>query len=225
MTVILVMDRDGWDQCTDNMVVVDVRKRILHWVPRDLWCPTINDRVNRAFALGGHPCVAAALGHLGFDVNAGGCFQPVALKRLFDECKIVVPVRREMCFFYPLRRDLSVQSGSKVIKFSPPSEELCGERLHQWVGARKSAHNVRYSDLDRIQRQQLLIRRLLEERFPFRMPHGEGVSIINFQQMRQDIGQIDLGWSMTTFGKGRFRHATIDKKRVLILKSDPQHSN
>ncbi|WFP61834.1 MULTISPECIES: hypothetical protein [unclassified Mesorhizobium] len=35
--VVAILDRDNWTANTDIIVVVDVARRRLTWVPRDLW--------------------------------------------------------------------------------------------------------------------------------------------------------------------------------------------
>ena len=51
--VVAILDRDGWTANTDVIVIADASKRRLTWVPRDLWSPMINDRINAAFTHGG----------------------------------------------------------------------------------------------------------------------------------------------------------------------------
>ena len=59
-TVVSIMDRDSRDQRTDNIVVVDLSRKRLLWVPRDLWCERLGDRVNEAFGRSGHQALIAA---------------------------------------------------------------------------------------------------------------------------------------------------------------------
>ena len=69
-TVVSVMDEDSWDARTDNIAVVEpARKRIL-WIPRDLWCPRLDNRINRAFAIGGHELLIDGLGEHSIRVYA-----------------------------------------------------------------------------------------------------------------------------------------------------------
>ena len=63
--VVAILDRDNWTANTDIIVVVDADKRRLVWVPRDLWSPLVNDRVNAAFAKGGGGLLLDALAELG----------------------------------------------------------------------------------------------------------------------------------------------------------------
>jgi hypothetical protein len=53
------MDRDSRSADTDNVVLVEARRRRLLWVPRDLWSQLLGDRINVAYRLGGDPLRAA----------------------------------------------------------------------------------------------------------------------------------------------------------------------
>lgn len=55
------LDRDNWDANTDIIVVVDVSRRRMTWVPRDLWSPLMGDRINAAFAVCGGRLLLDAL--------------------------------------------------------------------------------------------------------------------------------------------------------------------
>ncbi|AZO31160.1 MULTISPECIES: hypothetical protein [unclassified Mesorhizobium] len=39
--VVAILERDNWTANTDVIVAVDVARRRLTWVPRDLWSPLI----------------------------------------------------------------------------------------------------------------------------------------------------------------------------------------
>ncbi|WP_027165626.1 hypothetical protein [Mesorhizobium sp. WSM3224] len=68
--VVAIGDRDNWDANTDIIVVADVSRRRLTWVPRDLWSPLISDRVNAAFAIGGGRLLGATVNPPGENPNA-----------------------------------------------------------------------------------------------------------------------------------------------------------
>src|SRR6185437_11556032 len=72
-----------------------------------------------------------------------------------------VPARME--FDYPLAPTRPIEEGRKRIAFDPPLAVLEGERIHQWLGARGG------SDLHRLERQKVFLRRLLERGFDFRL--------------------------------------------------------
>jgi anionic cell wall polymer biosynthesis LytR-Cps2A-Psr (LCP) family protein len=61
VVAVAVMDRDSWGANTDNLAVVDPHRRSVVSVPRDLWCTSVGDRINRAWAEGGAPRLIAAL--------------------------------------------------------------------------------------------------------------------------------------------------------------------
>ncbi len=162
-TVVGVMDRDDWGANTDNLVVVDPLHKLLLWVPRDLWCTTIGDRVNTAFARGGHATLNAALSEHAIRADHSLCLRRSAVERALARLAITVPVREPLDLLYPLTPYTRVQDGRKVVRFRPPEERLAGERIHQWIGARRSLTGET-GDLARIKRQQVLVRRVLEER-------------------------------------------------------------
>jgi anionic cell wall polymer biosynthesis LytR-Cps2A-Psr (LCP) family protein len=165
-TIVSIMDRSEWTANTDNIVVVDARQQSLTWIPRDLWSPTLRNRVNAAFKLGGHPMLCAALVEQGFPAAESLCLLRDAVTDALREMSVLVPVEEHLRFWYPMAPDLEIEDGRKQVEFSPPAEELSGERIHQWIGARYAVTGPS-SDLFRIARQQVLVRRLLEDGFDF----------------------------------------------------------
>jgi hypothetical protein len=160
--VVGILDRDEWDANTDNLVVVQPGRRRLTWVPRDLWSEAVGDRVNRAFAVGGLPLLLEAVAGHGLDPQGAVVLRRGAAERFLGEIRVTVPVRRPLRFLYPLTPTARIDDGAKIVGFDPPAETLEGERLHQWIGARR-VPNGAGSDLDRIARQQLALRALLEQ--------------------------------------------------------------
>jgi len=165
-TVVSIMDRSEWTANTDNIVVVDAQQQSLTWIPRDLWSPTLHNRVNAAFKLGGHPMLCAALVEQGVPAAESLCLLRDAVTDALRETSVLVPVEEHLRFWYPMAPDLEIEDGRKQVEFSPPAEELSGERIHQWIGARYAVTGPS-SDLFRIARQQVLVRRLLEDGFDF----------------------------------------------------------
>jgi hypothetical protein len=158
--VVAIMDRDDWSANTDNIVVVDPARRSLTWVPRDLWSSTVGDRINRAWAIGGFELLRVALAEHGFAVQAGVCFRRGVVSAHLARLMIDVPVDRRLTFRYPTEPERPIEEGSIVVTFEPPVAHLSGDGVHQWVGAR-SVLVGDGSDLDRIRRQQTLVRELL----------------------------------------------------------------
>ena len=165
-TVVSVMDRPSFEADTDVIVVADPEARKLLWVPRDLWCERIENRVNRAFALGGHALLADALAEHGINASHGICLQPGAIESGLEGVEVRVPVHERMEFLYPLERHRPIEEGHKVVSFNPPVEHLRGERFNQWMGAR-FRNGAASSDLERIERQKVLVAAFLLEGFDF----------------------------------------------------------
>jgi|GEM_PF-1415713 len=165
-TAVTIMDGGGWAGWTDIIVVVDPNTEALRWIPRDLWCDRLGDRINAAFRLGRHTAVISALGEHGIVVEHSVCLRRDAAERASRGLSVTVPVERTIEFWYPLSPREPIERGRKLIAFHPPHEVLAEERIHQWIGARYSLRNDS-TDFDRMRRQQVLLRRLLEERFDF----------------------------------------------------------
>jgi len=218
VTVIGVMDRDSWAARTDNIVVVEPRRRRLSWIPRDLWSEVVGDRINGAFVRGGHQLLVAAVRELRFPVGSSVVLLRSAVEQAVNGLRITVPVERPMRFWYPLEPTRRLQDGAKLVGFDPPQETLAGERIHQWLGARRGADKpLRLPDLDRIRRQQILIGRLLEVGFDFSRalaaPELVAMSSATALQCFAPGGSRD-GWSFRTYSK--IEPVTIDGKMVLV---------
>lgn len=161
-----ILDRDAWSSRTDNLAVLDGGNAEIKFVPRDLWCEVLADRVNVAYARGGAGLLRRALSEHGLEVDGVLCLRRRAVETALRDVRVSVPVDRPLRFLYPLTPTAFLEDGSREISFDPPVETLAGERLHQWIGARKVPGGVG-SDFDRIARQQQLLRRLAEEGFHF----------------------------------------------------------
>jgi hypothetical protein len=165
-TVVAITDRPGWAARTDNIVIVDPSAEQLLWVPRDLWCASIQDRVNTAFARAGHRGLTDALAEHGFIVQHSLCLCRDAVEHALEDVEVTVPVDQEQVYWYPLAPQKPIKDGRKIIRFCPPAETLRGERLHQWIGARYG-FGWSSTDFDRIRRQQTLLECLWDEGFDF----------------------------------------------------------
>jgi anionic cell wall polymer biosynthesis LytR-Cps2A-Psr (LCP) family protein len=217
-TAIVVMDRSDFGANTDVIVAADPAARTLIWVPRDLWCDRIGDRVNRAYALGGHDGLTATLASLGVTVAESVCLLPTAVEAGLAGVEIRVPVTDEMAFWYPLEPQLPIEEGRKVVRFSPPAETLSGERIHQWIGARYVVDGAG-SDLRRIDRQQRLVESLLEERFDFgRFLADPSAVRLSSPRALDELAAVRVGWILETM-RG-FKDAEIDGKAVLVQARD-----
>jgi hypothetical protein len=216
-TVVAVTDRDQWTACTDNIVIVDVLRRRLVWIPRDLWSATVGDRINEAYRRGGHQLLRAAVGEFGMPVGSSVVLLRSAVEHALDGLRLTVPVDRPRRYWYPLAPTLRIEDGAKLVAFKPPEELLAGERIHQWVGARKSADTPapRLPDLDRIERQQILVRRLLEEGFAFSRALDDPALVeVSGAPGLENLSAVRLGWTFRIYD--RVSPVTIDGKAVLI---------
>jgi anionic cell wall polymer biosynthesis LytR-Cps2A-Psr (LCP) family protein len=215
-TVIGVMDRDDWTARTDIVVVADARRRRLVWIPRDLWCDVVGDRINEAYARGGHELLRAAMREIGLPTEGSVVLLRSAVERAVSELRVTVPVERARRYWYPMSPTSRLEDGAKLVAFEPPQETLSGERIHQWIGARKSAETPapRLPDLDRIERQQILIQRLLQEGFDFAktLDDPARVAVSDARALAQ-LAAVRPDWALRTFS--RVEPTTIDGKQVL----------
>lgn len=217
-TVVSVMDEDSWDARTDNIAVVEpARKRIL-WIPRDLWCPRLDNRINRAFAIGGgHELLIASLREHGIHVDASVCIRRGATARALKYESVWVPVERPMKFWYPLWPLVSTEEARKIVEFHPPGETLTGERIHQWLGARKSLDGDQ-SDLQRLERHKIFISALITGSFDFSklLNDRDRISIHGTGAM-EDLRQVRADWKQKTLGP--LVHAKVRQMQVVVKKS------
>jgi anionic cell wall polymer biosynthesis LytR-Cps2A-Psr (LCP) family protein len=200
LAVVAVTDRRGWDGYrTDNLVVVDAWRRVLVWVPRDVWIPIVGDRINGAFLRGGFTALLGSLWYLGLPVTHGLVVNRAATERFADQLDVVVPVDHPLRFRYPIAPDRRLQDGAKIVEFEPPAARLTGERVHQWVGARYEVGRSG-SDLRRVARQQVLLRVLLERGVSLEPVLDREDEIRRFRAPERVLGQVDPGWAMRTLG-------------------------
>jgi anionic cell wall polymer biosynthesis LytR-Cps2A-Psr (LCP) family protein len=208
-TIVGIMDRAGFDANTDNLVLVDPQREQLLWIPRDVWCVTLGDRINAAFRTGGHDLLTTAIREHGLEVNHSLLLSRTATESALAEVSVMVPVPARMTFAYPLTPTACIEDGSKEIVFEPPAVVLRGERVHQWIGARSG------SDLHRIERQKIFVRRLLEQRFNFQRSLADPTLFkCSGQEALADLSSIRASWRFDTLGPTE--PATIDGKQVLL---------
>jgi anionic cell wall polymer biosynthesis LytR-Cps2A-Psr (LCP) family protein len=156
-----IMDRDSWKARTDIVVVVDMVKKTITWVPRDVYVEPIRNRINTAYTKGGSDFLKGALISLGFDVDAVICVLPKAVNtyiQSFDS--IQMNLNKKLEFNYPLHRHKPIEDGSKRISFDK-SPVLSGDRVHEWIGARYSPVATYASDLFRVVRQMHIVKQLI----------------------------------------------------------------
>jgi anionic cell wall polymer biosynthesis LytR-Cps2A-Psr (LCP) family protein len=192
-TIVGVTDRAGFEANTDNLVLAEPRARRLLWIPRDLWCPKLGDRINVAYRAAGHEGLRAALAEHGLEAEHSLVVTREATEAALADVSVTVPVPARMTFEYPLSPTARIEDGRKTITFEPPAERLSGERIHQWLGARAG------SDLHRITRQQFFLRRLLETGFSFDrlLAYPERVRCSDPLAL-EDLAEVDGGWALET---------------------------
>jgi hypothetical protein len=198
-TVVAIMDRPAPDSNTDVLVVADPDAARLLWVPRDLWCDGIGDRVNRAFGLGGHAGLVAALAEHGIEARHSVCLFPAAIVRAAEGVSVAIEVPERAEYWYPLEPLRPIEEGRKRIAFEPPVETLSGERIHQWVGARYRADGRHGSDLERIGRQQRLVTVLLTQGYDFgRALSSRDDVVISDPEAIRELSQVNATWRFET---------------------------
>lgn len=208
-TIVGIMDRAGFEANTDNLVLVDPDASRLLFVPRDLWCDTVADRINAAYGIGGHDLLGRALREHGLDATHSLVLSRTATEAALERVSVVVPVPARMVFNYPLTPTSRIEDGSKTVTFDPPAQVLKGERVHQWIGARGG------SDLHRIERQKVLVRRLLEQRVDWQACLADPAAVrLSSPDVLGELRQVRATWRFETFGP--VHPVLIDGKQVLV---------
>jgi glycosyltransferase involved in cell wall biosynthesis len=223
-TVVGILDRDHWGANTDNIVVADPTTRTLTWIPRDLWCPSINHRINKAFAIGGIERLVAGLNELGFPCDQGLVLRRSATERAAMHISLEVPVKKEIHFWYPLHPTLPIHGPRKPVSFLPPSERLEGDRIHEWLGARKRLlhRSLRREGTNgkRMRRQQIFLRVLIEQNFDFSLLLADPKAVrLTGEEALRELAMIDASWRMQTFEN--VRQATINGMWVQLKENEP----
>jgi len=218
-TVVGVLDRDLWSGNTDNIVIADPATRSLTWIPRGLWCPSLNQRVNRAFALGGVEGLIETLRERGFPCDHGLVLRRSATERAAIPISVEVPVEKKLDYWYPLHPTRPIHGPRKPVSFRPPSEHLSGARVHEWLGARIAidlpSMEGLASDWQRVRRQQILLQILLAQHFDFGSAIADKDLIrISGGEALRELASIDASWRMQTFEDTL--PETIGKKMVLV---------
>ncbi len=219
-TVVAILDRDSWNANTDIIVIVDGAHQHLTWVPRDLWSPSLGDRVNAAFKLGGLVGLLRALDELGFPCDGALCIRRGASEAALANADVTVPVRKRLAYWYPLKPDLPIEEGRKRVTFEPPAERLTGERVHQWLGARRALDGSA-SEFPRLRRQHVFLRALLRSGFDFRAVLSDPQRVV--MEGVDPLGPLTgvaAGWRMTVF-RGLYP-ARRDGQAVLIRAPLPE---
>ena len=213
-TVVGVMDERSLLARTDVTVVADCERERLLWVPRDLWCDGLGDRVNRAYELGGHAGLKAALAEHGIDVGDGLVLSRAATERVIAGLDVMMPVARSFALTVPDVPGGDIEEARREVRFDAPATRLRGDLIHDWVSGRYSTEPSESDDLGRIRRQQLLLAVLL----------GDGADLSGVLDRPEEIdltskaalgelAAVRADWRFETFGPLTPRR--IDGKEVL----------
>ena len=210
------------DQCgnTDNIVFVNTLERTLTWIPRDLYSFYIQDRVNAAYARGGHLLLVEVLKKLGFAANFSACVSNRMSRELLNNYKITVPVECLADYFYPIIPFEPIEAGKKIVSFRPPFETLEGERIHQFLGARFRVNDSDYVDLpdfERCSRQMLFLKQMLIEKFDFSFFLDK--DIFSDPKAIEFLSLVDANYEFKLYKN--CRPVTMNKKSVLVIRGAP----
>jgi anionic cell wall polymer biosynthesis LytR-Cps2A-Psr (LCP) family protein len=207
------MDGPSFERNTDVIVVASPRERMLTWVPRDLWSEEQGLRINAAYARGGHDALVAALAEQGLAVEHSICLRPDGIRPALEGVTITMPIRRPEELRY----------AGEWMRFEPPVEELSGERIHAWIGARMRREDPPpgwLPDLDRIRRQQELVAVLLGERFDFSRFVAPGLPVeVSGEAALNELAQVQWAWTFLTIAD--VEPAEIAGQEVLIRRIEP----
>jgi hypothetical protein len=215
-TAVAIMDRDSWRARTDVLVVADAHRCQLQWVPRDLWCDGLGNRINTAFRAGGHELLQQSLAEHGLSAGATLVLRRQAAETALEGASVTVPVETRLEFWYPLAPTQPIEDGRKRITFEPPRVRLEGERLHQWIGARYQVAGPAW-DLSRIERQQTFVRALLQHRFAFeRALTDPDLFRCSSDTAIDELSRVEADWSMLTLAGSA--PARIDGMEVLVMR-------
>jgi len=207
------MDGPEFGDNADVLVLADPDERRLLWIPRDLWCPALGDRVNRAYALKGGDGLIAALAEHGLEADHTVMLTRAATAPFLATVEATVPVEKEETFWYPLEPGRPIEDGRKRVSFMPPSERLRDERLHAWIGARYRVEG-NGTDLERIARQQKLFAVLMIDGADFAPLLDHEGCRVSSDEAAAELRRVALGWRLKTFGP--LAAAEIDGRHVLV---------
>ncbi len=121
-----------------------------------------------------------------------------------------------MSYHYPLHRHRPIEDGSKIIHFNPPFENLSGDRIHEWIGARSNITPIEtYPDFDRILRQQILLKELLNMNISYVYSANNAKGITD--EVLELLKSVDYSWNIEKILKNDYEPTTINMKSVLLF--------
>lgn len=213
-TVVGVMDERSLGGRTDVIVVSDPKRKHLLWVPRDLWCEGLGDRVNRAFELRGHEGLKAALAEHGVVADHGLVLSRAATERVIAGLDVMMPIAKSFSLTVPEVPGGHIREAKREVSFDPPATRLHGVLVHDWLSGRYSSDPAEAGDLGRIRRQQLMLVVLLGERADLSgvLENAEEFGVTS-EAALGELTEVRADWTIETFGPLTPRR--IDGKEVL----------
>lgn len=216
--IFAVMDRNSFKARTDIIILFDFDSKKIKWIPRDLYSPLLNNRINRAYAKGGEELLLNCLKELNINADYVVCVLPDCFE---ENIKIIdninVPVEKKMSYYYPLNRHVPIEEGKKIIDFDPPFEKLQDDRFHEWIGARYNITPIKtYPDFDRIERQQILLSELLKKNinYVYSEKNAKGIN----EDVLRLFKTINSDWKMDKLLINDYKVSKIGKMSVLEFK-------
>lgn len=200
-TVIGILDKETWQSRTDINVVIQPERKTLTWIPRDLYAPPIQNRINAAFKRGGHGVYQQMVTEAGFPVQHSVVFTRTATNIGLNRTTIRVPVKERMVFIHP--------GTKKVIAvFNPPAEVLPKKQfgtIHHWIGSRYRDPPARLPDIDRCLRQMILVQEMLRHGKDFSIFLINGLYSMSDERALWDAQKVEVDWRFELFDgfKGR----------------------
>ena len=212
-----VMDRNHWKARTDIIIFINLEKKLIKWIPRDLYSSTINNRINVAYSLGGEELLLKCLNELNIYAKYCVCVLPLCFDENIKKINnINVPVNKKISFYYPLHRHEEIEKGKRIVNFNPPFENLKDDRFHEWIGARYEVNNfTKFPDFSRINRQQILLSSLLKIKYNF-IYSEDNVKGIN-EEVLKILKMINNTWIIEKIVDNHYLSKKINGMPVLIF--------
>jgi hypothetical protein len=216
---ILIMDRNSWKARTDVIIICNPVKKNIYWLPRDLYCKRISNRLNTAYHKGKDTLVIECLKDLGINVKYCICILPNLInENIIRLGEITVPIAITRHFYYPLHRHTNIEDGKRLIKFTAPNEILAGDRIHEYIGARYAADSQliskHFPDFDRIRRQQNLLKQLLLKKCIFHYEDEKNIQGIK-DSVIQILRSVDESWKIETISENDYKTCLIKGMSVV----------
>jgi hypothetical protein len=217
-TVVGILDEPSFESNTDILVVADPATRVTRWVPGDLWSDRITGlsarrprRPRRSAERSGNQCAARRVREpRGHGLRARGSGRRRAGRPSGSSSGIPsLPSARS-------RREASGSSSSPR-----PRSLRAGESIS---GSGPDGADRPRSDLDRIERQKVLLGALLRDGFDFRSVLAPGLPVrVSGPEAVEELPRVRPTWRFETLGG--LTPTTIDGMMVLTREDSPAPSS